>query len=277
MSFEKLQEDFHPDEGGIRPMKQEFLRPLDDGGRRIRMPVMNRDTFPLLGREDLALSLENRLQMLSCQLLTAQEDERKRIARDIHDGLGQMLATIKFKIENNRGQNKDGPIEIEKLLNTLLPMIQECLEETRRIQMDLRPPILDDLGIVATISWFTRQFEATYSAIHINKAIQIEENQIPISIKTVIYRVVQEALNNVSKHSQANLVYLSLRRKGNRIELSISDNGLGFDLKKVLSVGAFRKGLGLSSMRERAELSGGSFMIESIRGKGTAIRTEWQL
>jgi len=238
---------------------------------------MNRDILPLLRREDSALSLENRLQMLSCQLLTAQEDERKRIARDIHDGLGQTLVAIKFKIENNLNQNKDGPIEIEKLLNTLLPMIQECLEESRRIQMDLRPPILDDLGIVATISWFTRQFEATDSTIHINKEIQIEEHEVPIPIKTVIYRVVQEALNNISKHSQANLVFLSLRRIGTRIELSISDNGLGFDLKKVLSAGGFRKGFGLSSMRERAELSGGSFIIESSRGKGTAIRTEWLL
>ena len=258
-------------------MKQEFLRPLDNGGQKIGMPIMNRNTLPSLWEEDLALSLTNRLQTLSCQLLTAQEDERKRIARDIHDGLGQMLATIKFKIDNYRSQNKNSPVEIEKLLNTLFLMIQECLEESRRIQMDLRPPILDDLGIVATISWFTRQFEASYSTIRINKTIQIEEHEVSIPIKTAIFRIMQEAFNNISKYSQASMVCLSLRRIGNRIEFSISDNGMGFDPKRVLWADDSRKGYGLSNMRERAELSGGSFTIDSLRGKGTTIQIGWLL
>jgi signal transduction histidine kinase len=238
---------------------------------------MNRNILSSPWREDLVPSLKSRLQMVSWQLVTAQEEERKRIAREIHDGLGQMLAAIKFKLESNFNHKEGDHIEREKQLGALLLMIQECIEESRRVQMDLRPPILDDLGIIPTISWFVRQFEATYSTIHITKKIQIEEYDVPTPIKTVIFRVMQEAFNNISKYSQASLVSLSLRRIGNQIELSISDNGIGFDLKKFLSIGGVRKGYGLSNMRERAELSGGSFAIESSIGKGTTIRMGWLL
>lgn len=258
-------------------MKQEYLRPLDAGDHRIEMPVINRNILSPPRREGLAPSLEYRVRTLSCQLLTAQEDERKRIAREIHDGLGQMLTAIKFTLENNFNHKERESIEREKQLEALLLMIKDCIEETRRVQMDLRPPILDDLGIVATISWFARQFEATYSTIHITKKIQIEEYDVPIPIKTVIFRVMQEAFNNISKYSQASLVCLSLRGIGNRIEFSISDNGMGFDLKKILSADGIRKGYGLSNMRERVELSGGTFSIESSREKGTTIRIEWLL
>ena len=92
-------------------------------------------------------------------------------------------------------------------------MIKESIEEVRRIQMDLRPSILDDLGILATIKWFCREFEKIYSTIRIRTEVQLEENQVAIQLKTVIFRVTQEALNNISKHSKANLVRLSLEKK----------------------------------------------------------------
>jgi signal transduction histidine kinase len=93
----------------------------------------------------------------------------------------------------------------------------------------------------------------------------------------VIYRVMQEALNNIAKHSKADLVYLSLRKKENKIELTIKDTGMGFDLEEILSPERFKRGLGLNSMRERTELSGGTFVIESTAGKGTTIRAEWPI
>ncbi|MBM4348458.1 MAG: sensor histidine kinase [Deltaproteobacteria bacterium] len=258
-------------------MKQEFSRPLGTEDRRIEMPVMNRSILFPPARENVASNLQYRVRMLSSQLLTAQEDERKRIAREIHDGLGQMLAAIKFKIEINHSQNKDGPIEIEKLLNTLLPMIQECIEETRRVQMDLRPPMLDDLGILATINWFTREFACTYPTIQIKQNIEIEEDEVPLSVKTVIFRVMQEAFNNISKHSRANLICLSLRRIERRIELAITDDGIGFNPGMTLPVNGMRKGYGLTSMRERVELSGGAFRVESFVGLGTTIQIGWPL
>lgn len=143
--------------------------------------------------------------------------------------------------------------------------------------MDLRPSILDDLGILATLSWFCRNFETTYSHIHIEKQIDIQEEEVSVPLKTVIYRISQEGLNNIAKHSRADLVHLSLGKADDRIELTIQDNGLGFDLEKAASVESPRRGLGLTSMRERAELSGGSFAIESVRGKGTTIQAMWTI
>jgi len=141
--------------------------------------------------------------------------------------------------------------------------------------MDLRPSMLDDLGILATISWLCRQFQTTFPSVYIETDIEIQEDEVPNLLKTVIYRILQEGLNNISKHSQAYLVSLSLKRKDNKLELTLQDNGRGFDLEEALVVPSSRRGLGLTSMRERAELSRGSFIIESNPGKGTTIRAEW--
>jgi len=215
---------------------------------------------------------ENRLRHLSSQLLTVQENERKRISREIHDGLGQSLSAIKFKVEGMTQQMRGSRYKkMAESLETILPIIQESIEESRRIQMDLRPSILDDLGIIATLNWFSREFQKTYSDIHIDKKIDIQENEVPDTLKTVIYRISQEALNNIAKHSRAILIQLSLERKEDRIELIIVDNGMGFDLETS------KRGLGLTSMRERTELSGGTFVIESNLGKGTTIRAEWPI
>jgi signal transduction histidine kinase len=120
-------------------------------------------------------------------------------------------------------------------------------------------------------------FQQTYSGIHIEKEIDIQENEVPETLKTVIYRISQEAMNNIAKHSKASIVSLSLKKKGGAVKLTIQDNGRGFDLEAALSAESYQKGLGLSSMRERAELSGGSFSIESMIGKGTTIRAQWLL
>lgn len=147
-------------------------------------------------------------------------------------------------------------------------MIQESIEEVRRIQMDLRPPTLDDLGISATILWFCRQFQTIYSNIRIEKQIDIEENEVASPLKTAIYRVMQEALNNIAKHSQADLARLSLRKIDQRIEMGIEDNGIGFDLGSVQSAKIPERGFGITSMKERTELSGDLFLLCPPKGKG---------
>jgi signal transduction histidine kinase len=226
--------------------------------------------------EEALKESENRLRTLSSQLLTVQENERKRIAREIHDGIGQILTAIKFKVEDITQQMSKGKAYVkEKSLEPIIPLIQESIEEVRRIQMDLRPSTLDDLGILATTDWFCREFEKIYSTIHIKKLINIRENEVPVHLRTAIFRVMQEALNNIAKHSKADLVHLSLQKTDGTIELAIRDNGMGFNLMEVLSVEGSKRGLGLTSMRERIELSGGSFVIESTRGRGTVIRALW--
>jgi PAS domain S-box-containing protein len=217
------------------------------------------------------------LRQLSSKLLSAQEEERKRIAGEIHDTLGSCLTSIKFKIEDTLQRIGGTPNAAAESLSTLIPMIHEGVEECRRIQMDLRPSMLDDLGLLPALSWLFRKFEAIYSQIQIAQEIEIEDKDISPSLKTVIFRVTQEAMNNIAKYSKADLARLSLRILDNRMELAIQDNGRGFNLGTVTGSETGRRGLGLTSMRERVELSGGSFYIESFEGKGTTIRASWPL
>jgi signal transduction histidine kinase len=209
--------------------------------------------------------------------LSAEEKERKRIARELHDGIGQALSAIKFSVENSLRKLRNSPDQSElRSLETVIPLTQKTIEEVRRIVKDLRPSILDDLGILATITWFCREFQDVYSNIQIKPDISIQEADIPSTLKTVIYRILQEALNNVANHSQADLVHLSLHLKDAAVELTVHDNGQGFDLTEAISLKPSRRGFGLASMRERAQLSGARFDIESVEGEGTTIRVVWQ-
>ncbi|HNR14375.1 MAG TPA: response regulator [Thermodesulfobacteriota bacterium] len=228
--------------------------------------------------EDTLKQSEQRLRDLSGRLLTAQEDERKRIAGEIHDSLGSLLSIIKLKAEGAlRGisQKSGRDTDTAASIQTLLPVIQESIEECRRIQMDLRPAILDDLGIVAALSWFCRRFQKMCSEIRIRQTLMLREEQVSDVLKITIFRITQEALNNVAKHSQANQVQLSLIQQDQSVELIISDNGQGFNVQQMQSSDGSKRGLGLSSMRERAELSGGRLQIESNKEEGTIIRVWW--
>jgi PAS domain S-box-containing protein len=228
--------------------------------------------------EDALRRSDKELRILSNQLLSAEEKERKRIASELHDGIGQALSAIKFSVENVLREIDDhrGTFD-SRSLKSVIPLTQKTIEEVRGIVKDLRPSILDDLGILATITWFCREFQNVYSNIRITKKIEITENDIPPPLKTIIYRLLQEALNNVSKHSQADQVYLSLHKQPDDIELLVKDNGRGFDLEKTISLTPSQRGFGLASMRERAKLSGGRFDIQSKIGKGTTIRVAWTL
>jgi signal transduction histidine kinase len=221
--------------------------------------------------EELGKTREQ-LREVSFRLLLAEETERKRIAQEIHDGVGQLWSTVKLRVEGILNQLDK---EIAAPLKDILPIIKVGMEETRRIQMNLRPALLDDLGILATVSWFCREFQKAHPAIRVETKIEIHEEDISNPIKTVIYRVLQEALNNISKHSRTTLVVLSLQKKEGRIELTVQDHGRGFDTDVVLSQKSYEKGLGLSGMKERTHLSGGSFSIESTKGIGTTIRASW--
>ncbi len=218
---------------------------------------------------------EGRLRSLSAELLNAHEKERKLVAQEIHDSIGSSLAASKFKVESALKEMKDDNPQTKVILDSVIPILQGTIEEARRIQMFLRPSMLDDLGILVTVNWFCRQFESTYSNIRIKREIDIQENEVPESLKIVIYRVLQEALNNIAKHSKSLTVLLSLRKDKQYIQLVIRDSGQGFDLEEVYSRKGTTKGLGLDSMRERIELSGGSFSIESSKGAGTVIRATW--
>jgi PAS domain S-box-containing protein len=264
-------------DGSLRWLAHACQAVFDDEGHFLGRRGSNRDISERKQAEEARRESEARLRLLSSQLMTIQEVERKRVAHELHDGIGQMLTAIKFQIERVLERSKSSRKGEKGPMESLIPLIQESIEEVRRIQMDLRPSTLDDLGVLATVGWFCRRFQTIYSGIQVENEIDIEEEQISNPLKTVVYRVVQEAMNNIAKHSQASLVRLSMKEEDDRIELAIKDNGLGFDLEETLSVKDPNRGFGLASMKERTELSGGSFTIESTRGKGTTVQASWPI
>jgi PAS domain S-box-containing protein len=230
-------------------------------------------------RADEALRASGeRLRHLSVALLSAQEHERKLIANDLHDGLAANLSAIQFRFEGEIEQVKKGKIGPDVgRLEDIVKMIKISIQDTRRIMSNLRPAMLDDLGLLPTLGWLCRETEKTYPRLRIETQLEAGEHRITESVKTQVFRIIQEALHNVGKHSGANLVHLSLREASGRLELTVQDNGKGFQVEEALAKESSARGLGLASMRERAECSGGSFEIESVPGKGTIIRVHWPL
>ena len=246
-------------------------------GERLGRRASNRDITDRKRTEEALQQSGEQLRHLSTQLLEVQENERKRIAMELHDSIGQSLTAIKFSLEeilgNMRSSRDEAGVEA---LGALMPVVQQAIEEVRRIHTDLRPSLLDDLGIVTTISWFCREFEILYSVLRIEKEIGIEETDVPETLKIVIFRILQEALNNVGKHADADFVRVFLTRTDDRLELTIEDNGQGFDVEHVYSVKSADRGFGLTNMKERTELSGGIFSIQSTPGRGTTVRASWE-
>jgi PAS domain S-box-containing protein len=213
---------------------------------------------------------EKQIRFFASQCLTAQETERRRIAAELHDSIASSLAGVKFRIEKTGEDIKKGLADPESMKD-LSSNVAQSLGEVRRIMADLRPSILDDLGILPALNWFCREYQKTYPQISVEKQIGISEDEVPDSLKIVIFRISQEAMSNIAKHSKASLVDVVLQKAGESVELTIQDNGHGFKTDEIA------KGFGLSTMRERAELSGGTFAIQSTEGKGTVIRATWPL
>ncbi|MCF8095498.1 MAG: hypothetical protein K9J79_09095 [Desulfobacteraceae bacterium] len=214
------------------------------------------------------------LRYLSSQLVNAEQKERKRIARDLHDSIGQSLSAIKLSMENmssslsSRLDKKDAA-SLEKVVS----MSREAILEVRRIIMNLRPPALDG-GIKATIESLCREFNSFYPDILIEKNLQIEEDQVPENVKTSMFRLLQESLNNIGRHSGAGNVRVFLLTENGRIRFEVADDGKGFDPQTAAAAQA-ESGFGIAGMRERAELSGGQLHIRTGRGSGTSIVAIW--
>jgi signal transduction histidine kinase len=222
---------------------------------------------------------EKQLRILSSKLMNAQENERKALAHELHDSIGSSLTAVKLGLQNELGRTKQtGGVLDETTMEQLVSTVDTAIKDLKRIYGNLRPLIIDDLGVIPAIRSLTRQFEQVFPKAKCAWSLEVREEEIPDNLKIVIYRVIQEALNNVSKHSRADTVKLSLTMlKTGGLLLLIRDDGSGLDLREILSEESCRDKIGLESMKERVEMSGGSFTLLSSRGKGTTIRALWPL
>jgi PAS domain S-box-containing protein len=207
------------------------------------------------------------IQKLTGYLENVREEERKRIAREIHDELGQQLTGLKMDAAwiNKKIAGSADPNILERIA-TMISLIDETVKTVRRISSELRPGILDDLGLVPAIEWQCQEFEKR-TGIRSKCHAGLTDLNIDKNLATNVFRVYQEALTNIARHARATLVETNLRQEDGFINLTIKDNGVGFDTEEIKS----QKSLGLVGMRERAMLFHGELTIQSEKGQGTKI------
>jgi len=213
------------------------------------------------------------LKRLSSQIIKAQEEERKRISRDLHDEASQALIAAKINLEM---VEKRLPPHLEEASTRLMEtsfLLVHTLENLRRLSHDLRPSMLDDLGLIPTLRWYTESY-AKRLDIPIKFNVNAFDKRLDLEIETAVYRIVQEALTNIAKYARAKEVTVSLKKKDSRIITKVEDDGKGFMLKTSVSGENHYKGSGILGMKERVYSLGGTFHIESRKGRGTKLLVE---
>jgi PAS domain S-box-containing protein len=218
-----------------------------------------------------------KLQVLSRRLVEAQETERRNIARELHDEIGQALTVMQLNLQAMlESPNANG---LTPRLNENLKVVERVLEQVQDISLDLRPSILDDLGLEPALRWYTERQAALVELKVEFHADRLEQRLDPV-IETECFRVAQEALTNVVRHAQAKAVTVELRKEDGQLHLRVRDDGVGFDVAPVREQAVRGASLGLLSMEERASLAGGGLEFKSNPGQGTEVHAwfplKWQ-
>jgi two-component system sensor histidine kinase UhpB len=241
---------------------------INDVTERLR----TQQTLERLNRE-LELSHE-RLRALSRRLFEVQEEERRRLARDLHDDVGQALTALKIQLESvaRAGGEAAARSRVDECVDT----VQHTLERVRQLSLSLRPPQLDDLGLAAAVrSHLDRQ--ARVAGLQAHFETEDAPQELAPDTETACFRVAQEAINNVLRHARARNLWVRLFTAGGRLAISVRDDGRGFDLDSVRERSANGSSLGLIGMEERMALAGGSFELRSSPGQGTILLATFPL
>ncbi|MCG7917561.1 MAG: sensor histidine kinase [Candidatus Thiodiazotropha taylori] len=211
------------------------------------------------------------------QHVSSEELERKRISRELHDGLGQLLTSMSLHVQRCLdgcdGQEKASQSQQRESLEAVSSMVKQAMSEVRSICSAIRPAILDDLGVIPAISWQCRQITKVCSDTQVVTDFDVDEESIPEDYKSVIYRIVQESLNNAVKYAKAKTITVSLLQAHDAIHLLVIDNGVGFDPSEIQG----NLGMGLVGMRERAESVDGRIRIDTGIDQGVQIRASFPL
>jgi PAS domain S-box-containing protein len=234
-------------------------------GRRLCTVIM-RDVSERMRAEEALEKSRAQLRALASYLESVREDERTRIAREVHDGLGQVLTAMKIDLAWLAARAGSEDSAVASKIQGMNSLVAETIRLVRAIAAELRPGVLDDAGLVAAIDWQAEEFEAR-TAISCRFLSMVPEDSLDADLSTALFRILQEALTNVARHANATAVEIELRRDDDHAVLVIADNGRGITPRELEDV----RSLGLLGMRERALLLGGGVTIVGRRGEGTTV------
>ena len=208
------------------------------------------------------------MKQLSKRIVEAEERERRAISRELHDEVGQSLSALLIDVENLTEMSSEHAV-FRQGLQKIKTLAENCVSEVRNMALLLRPSMLDDLGLVAALDWQAREVSKR-TGMFVDTIDENVSNNLPEEHKTCVYRIVQEALNNCSKHAYAKNVRIVVRQAPNHLRVSIEDDGKGFDASRV-------RGFGLVGMNERVSNLGGVLKVESDPARGTRLRVDLPL
>jgi signal transduction histidine kinase len=238
---------------------------IDYEGRDARLVLANDVTEKIVAEDALKKSHEE-FRQLASHLEKIRETERTHIAREIHDELGQQLTGLKMDISWINRRIKSQDIEVQQKISETIQLIDGTVKTVRRIATELRPSILDDLGLVAAMEWQSSELEKRFE-ISCKFTSNLPVVNVHTDMATGLFRIYQECLTNVIRHAEATEVNAFLEAQPDQVVLTITDNGKGFDPADIVN----KKTLGLLGMKERASLMGGEYSIESVPGDGASI------
>lgn len=264
-------------ENGLRQRRDEMTRSM----ARIRDISVKADEF--VYKVDIALTfLSGNLngfnqqiggvqqkQFLGGRIIIAQEEERKRVAREIHDGPAQTMANVVLRAEYCCKLNEINPAEVGAELTNLKQVVRDSLQEIRRIIFNLRPMTLDDLGLIPTVKRYLSELE---NSSQIRLEVNCVEFRMPNAYEVAFFRLIQESITNARKHAEASLIKVVIDVVDQEFKVEVCDNGKGFNLEQVLTETAGKESFGILSMKERFELLAGKLEINSSLGIGTQIK-----
>lgn len=216
--------------------------------------------------------LQEQLRRLSRQILSAQEDERKKISRELHDVIAQALTGINIRLAALKKEAALNTRGIDRNIATTQRLVEKSVNIVHQFARELRPAALDDLGLIPALHSFMKNFAAR-TGVHTHLTAFAGVEQLDMALRTVLFRVAQEALTNVARHAKASRVEVSIRKLHSAARMEIKDDGKSFQVDRVLHARG-NKRLGLLGMRERVEMVGGNFCVESAPGHGTTVRVE---
>ena len=216
--------------------------------------------------------MQEELRLLSRQLLSAQEEERKMISRELHDQIAQTLTGINVRLASLKTESTLNNKGLQKKISSTQRLVEKSVDIVHRFARELRPTVLDDLGLIPALHSFMKSFAAR-TGVRTSLTAFAAVEQLATAKRTVLFRVAQEALTNVARHAQASRVEVSIQKLPDCICMRIKDDGKSFQVQRVL-LAQGSKHLGLLGMRERLEMVGGRFDVESVAGTGTTIQAQ---